>query len=235
MLSDRPEARPGDFARRCAAVRAPFAGVLSNEPGDSLVVQGPGVDTDRMLALVGGSAQVLGLPTEHGGSGFPSPWTALGVFAAIRGCVGEIANTRVAVQGAGFVGARLVELLTDAGAEVVVADLDSAKAAATGARTVPPSGILDVDCDVFSPNARDAALSTADVDRLRCRFVAGSANGQVADEAAARRLVERGIRHVPEEIAGSGWILNLAAELEPGGWSEAAATAKVTEIERLAC
>lgn len=235
MLSDRPEARPGDFARRCAAVRAPFTGVVASDPGDSLVVRGLDIDDERMRAVVGGPARVLGRPIDRGGSGFPSPWTALGVFAAIRACVGDPSGARIAVQGAGFVGSHLVGLLIDAGADVVVADLDPSKAAAVGASVVAPEEILDAECDVFSPNARDAALTVADVDRLRCRFVAGCANGQISDDAAAARLAARGIRHVPEEIAGSGWILNLAAELEPGGWTEERATGKVMTIEALAC
>jgi len=198
------------------------------------VVQGPGFTTEEMIELAKTSDRVLGLPREHGGSGFPSPWTALGAFAAIRACAGDLRGARVAVLGTGHVGARLVRLLLDAGASVVAADLDRERAGATGADVVSPDELPEVECDVFSPNARGEAVSPETARRLRCRFVAGSANDQVPDPEAAAVLARRGVRHVPEEIAGSGWILNLAAELDPGGYDESRARKRVLEIEAIA-
>ena len=95
--------------------------------------------------------------------------------------------------------------------------------------------LFDVPCDVFSPNARGAAITRDTAPRLNCAFVAGAANGQLEDPTAGAFLIGRGMHYVSEEIAGSGWILNLAAELEPGGWTEAGAKARVMTIEGLAC
>ena len=55
---------------------------------------------------------ITGLPVERGGSGDPSPMTAWGVFCGMRAALAEaglgddLAGVRVAVQGAGHVGAR---------------------------------------------------------------------------------------------------------------------------------
>jgi len=255
QLHRGPVADPDDFGRRCAAVGAPFNGRVLADLDDATpaeiaaslaasitagtgpvyVSQGMGFTADDMTAIRDGFERVLGLPVEHGGSGFPSPFTALGAFAAIRGCVGDVNGCRIAVLGTGFVGAHLVTLLTDAGAEVYAADLDHAKAEATGAAVVDPDDLFDVPCDVFSPNARGPAITRGTAPRLNCAFVAGAANGQLGDSSAGAFLIGRGIRYVPEEIAGSGWILALAAELEPGGFSEAGAKALIMRIEGLAC
>src|SRR5687767_5091870 len=77
---------------------------------------------------------VTGVDPAKGGSGDPSPLTAVGVVAAMRAVFdvldGEpsVAGRRVAVQGAGHVGRNLVRDLVEAGAEVVVADVNEDRA-----------------------------------------------------------------------------------------------------------
>ena len=93
--------------------------------------------------------------------GVAAPFTALGVFQALQGALWhlgmDVAGITVAVQGAGAVGTRLCALLRDAGAGIVVADVDAAAAAAVpGARVVAPEEIHAVEADV-SPPARSVA------------------------------------------------------------------------------
>jgi leucine dehydrogenase len=65
-----------------------------------------------------------------GGSGDPSPMTAIGVLAAMHAVARKLdgdrslAGKRVVVQGAGHVGSHLVRLLVEEGASVGVADID---------------------------------------------------------------------------------------------------------------
>ena len=72
---------------------------------------------------------VTGTSTAHGGSGDPSPATALGVFSSLLAAADytfgspDLAGRRVAVQGVGKVGHAYVGLLVEAGAEVLVADV----------------------------------------------------------------------------------------------------------------
>src|SRR5579884_3801747 len=74
--------------------------------------------------------------------------TARGALYAIRATVEhvfgspDLSGRSVLVQGAGAVGAVLARELTDAGARVVVSDVDEARAAATGCETVPPDRVL---------------------------------------------------------------------------------------------
>ena len=78
-----------------------------------------------------------------GGPGSGAPATALGVFTAVRAAVAEaglgdgnggVTGLRLLVQGLGAVGARVAELAAEAGAELLVADLDPERCtAAAGA------------------------------------------------------------------------------------------------------
>lgn len=199
---------------------------LADDPDPPWLLAGPGTDFAAFRSLREVYPRLLGLD-----SGDPSPFTALGVLAAIRACVPDLSAATVAVQGVGRVGAELCRLLVEAGAAVVAADPRGVRAAST--EVVPADAVFDVPCDVFSPNARDVPLDAAAIARLRCRFVAGSANGQLA-EGAEELLRARGIRWVPEWIAGAGWLLNQVAETDPGGYDEVRARERVRAIEGFA-
>ena len=77
---------------------------------------------------------VFGKSVEAGGSGSPSPPTAMGVFHGIRASLehafgsDDPAGRTVAIQGAGGVGDPLAGYLADAGATVLVGDIDPARA-----------------------------------------------------------------------------------------------------------
>jgi glutamate dehydrogenase/leucine dehydrogenase len=151
--------------------------------------------------------------------------TAIGVHAGIRASVEhvfgspELRGRSVLVQGAGAVGAALVRLLLDDGAEVLVADVDEARAAATGATVVTADDAIAVECDVYAPCAVGGTLDAESIPRLRCRIVAGSANNQLAEPADARRLHERGILYAPDYVVNAGGVIQLIG-LVDHGWDE---------------
>jgi leucine dehydrogenase len=164
---------------------------------------------------------VTGVDVAVGGSGDPSPMTAIGVYEGMRAACqhldgsSELDGRSVVVQGCGHVGAALVRLLLDAGATVEVADLDRLRAeelARDGARVVPLEGLLERECDVLAPCALGAVLSHDSVPRLRCRIVCGAANNQLEDEAAGDALRERGILYAPDYVVNAGGIINIAEE-----------------------
>ncbi|MDP2952642.1 MAG: amino acid dehydrogenase [Chloroflexota bacterium] len=167
---------------------------------------------------------VTGLPLSGGGSGDPSPATALGIMAGMRACLEEVfgnASLRgktVAVQGVGKVGSSLARLLRKEGAILVVSDVDKAAAQRmreeVKATVVAPEDIYDVPCDVFSPNAYGAVLNDHTIPRLRCRIMAGGANNQLEDEERhGDALLQRGILYGPDYILNAGGIINLSVEL----------------------
>jgi leucine dehydrogenase len=171
---------------------------------------------------------VFGRTEGAGGSGDSGPSTAQGVFHAIRAAAdhafgsSELGGRRIVVQGAGAVGRVLVGLLIEAGAELVVSDLDGARADAVArrawGRTVPPERAYEEPCDVFAPCATGGVLNAETIPRLRCRLVVGAANNQLATPEDAQRLRDAGILYVPDFAANAGGVLHLAG-LEALGWS----------------
>ena len=174
------------------------------------------------------------------GSGNPSPLTALGVFAGLGAVLAEafgeadFEGRTVLVQGLGAVGSALAKRLADAGARVVACDLDEAKAKGLarehGWEHAGNDEWLDVECDVYSPCARGATLSDATIPRLKCRAVGGAANNQLAEPRHADALAARGIVYAPDYVINAGGIINVAAELAPGGYDPAAARRRTEAI-----
>jgi leucine dehydrogenase len=174
-----------------------------------------------------GDMDTVGLETDHvvglsARSGDPSPRTARGVFRAIEAAVrhrfgAEPRGMRVAVQGCGGVGRHLVAELRRAGAEVRVADVDAARAAAVaaefGAMVVAADAIHAAEAEVFAPCALGAVLNAATIPSLRATIVAGGANNQLAAEEDGLRLAERGILYVPDYVANAGGVITGVSEL----------------------
>jgi leucine dehydrogenase len=162
---------------------------------------------------------VYGASESGGDSG---PGTARGVFHGIRATVEhafgspDLAGRSVLVQGVGAVGANLARELADAGARVLVSDVDEARAAATGFETVAANDVFGFDVDVFAPCAVGAVLNSETIPLLNCRAVAGAANNQLLEPADADRLRERGILFAPDYIVNSGGVIYLIALVDEG-------------------
>ncbi|MFM8999788.1 MAG: Glu/Leu/Phe/Val dehydrogenase dimerization domain-containing protein [Actinomycetota bacterium] len=182
---------------------------------------------------------VFGRTVGAGGSGTSAPATAVGVDRAIRAALrfafgsGDPGGRTIAIQGVGAVGALLAAQLADAGADVLVADVDGggapAVAGGVGARELAPSAILEADCDVLSPCATGGVLDAATIERLRCRIVAGAANNQLEHDRDGERFLDRGIVYVPDFVANAGGIIHLAS-LELLRESEAELDARLAAI-----
>jgi leucine dehydrogenase len=159
------------------------------------------------------------------GGGNSGRGTAIAVHAGLEACAehvfgsSDLRGRSVLVQGAGAVGEVLVKLLQDDGADVLVSDVDEARARATGAAVISPDDVYDTECDIYSPCAVGGTLNAGTIRRLRCRVVGGSANNQLAEPADAARLHERGILYAPDFIINAGGIIQLYL-LEDRGVSE---------------
>jgi len=161
--------------------------------------------------------------------------TARGALHAIRATVEhafgspDLAGRSVLVQGAGSVGAVLAHELADAGARVLVSDVDESRAAGTGCETVSPERVLETEVDLYSPCAVGGMLDGESISRLACRAITGCANNQLADPEAAQRLQERGILYAPDYIVSAGGIIQLIG-LEDEGWDEAQLEERLSRI-----
>ena len=169
------------------------------------------------------------LPQEYGGGGDSSVPTAYGTYMGIKACCqyrygdDDLSGLKVAVQGLGKVGYKLVKHLLEEDVEVVGADVDEEKnsrARELGIEIVAPEEIYDVDCDIFSPNALGAVINDDTIDRLSCDIVAGSANNVLAEDRHAAELAEKDILYAPDFVINAGGMILVCDEMEPGGFDE---------------
>jgi leucine dehydrogenase len=197
-----------------------------------------GVSPADMAVVARATRYVHGVDFEDGSTIDPGPYTARGVLRAIAASLEvaygnpDPAGRRVLVQGVGDVGRPLAELLAQAGARVLVSDVDGERAdriaGEIGGRRVPAESALGTPCDVFAPCAIGGILNEASVERLKCRIVAGSANAQLVEPGVADRLHERGIVYAPDFVANGGGAAALG--LIALGEDESAALRKVDAI-----
>lgn len=179
---------------------------------------------------------------ERGSSGDPSPFTAAGVAmgmevaAESRFGSANLAGRKIAIQGLGAVGMPLAEELHARGAKIVAADLDPSRLARAkqefDAEIVDIDAILATSCDILAPCALGAAIDEASLPELRCAIVAGSANNQLATPAMGDALFECGIAYAPDYIINAGGLINIAQELEAGGYKRTMALAALDVIPK---
>jgi leucine dehydrogenase len=231
--------RPGETLsrRRRRDALADFGDTVDMLGGRYVTAEDVGTSSRDMEVIGSVTRHVTGLARSKGGSGDPSPYTALGVEAAIRvSCERAFGSSTlkgrsVSVVGLGHVGARVAQRCARAGARVVAADVNPAKEAIAkrlGARWVTPERAFEADVDVFAPCALGGTLTYESVPRLRCAVVAGAANNQLADDGVADLLGARGILWAPDFVANAGGIINIAVELE--GYDPAVARKRVRGI-----
>ncbi len=182
-----------------------------------------GVSPSDMKEVATQTRFVAGLDDGAAASGDPSPVTARGVYLGMREAAkrgfgsDDMTGRTIAVQGVGHVGGRVCQMLAEAGANLVIADVDQEALAeisrTTGAKVVEPGDIYDVQADIFSPNALGAIVNPETVDRLKVKLIAGGANNQLSSPDMGETLNQRGILYVPDYVINGGGIINVAAEI----------------------
>jgi leucine dehydrogenase len=181
---------------------------------------------------------VSGISEHLGGSGDPSPATALGVLWAMRAVAERLwgdpslEGRHVCVNGVGKVGGALADHLHAAGARLTVADVRPEAAEAvvqrTGAEVVPPDRAHALPCDVYSPCALGGALSEATIRALGAAAVVGCANNQLATPQDAQRIHDSGVLYAPDYVVNAGGVINIAEEKD--GYDRPRAEARIRGI-----
>jgi leucine dehydrogenase len=233
-----PGPPPGGKARR--AVLEDFGDTVGILEGAYYTAEDVGTSSRDMTVISERTKYVTGLPRGRGGSGDPSPFTAIGVLAAMRSSCERVYGSTslkgktIAVIGVGRVGERLARLLSREGAKLVIADIDESKkslAKERKARWSDPTTALLADVDIVAPCALGGMVNGHSVQRLRCEIVCGSANNQLAHDGLAEDLAARGILYAPDFIANAGGLINVATELDPEGYDAARTKRRALGIE----
>ena len=208
---------------------------------NGLFYTGPDYGTsseDMDIIAETGSPYIFGRTQAAGGAGNPGPFTALGVFISIKMAAERIfgeaslAGKRVLVQGVGSVGRELIRMLHEAGAEILISDVDEAPIeyfkTKLGLKSVSPTAVYKEPCDIFVPCAVGGVLNKENILSFKCQAVAGAANNQLGNPEDAIHLRDRAILYIPDFIANSGGAIAIIG-MEISGWSQEEAEKRVIE------
>ena len=122
-----------------------------------------------------------------------------GIEAAVNQQFGtsSLEGLAITVQSLGHVGQLIRHQLAEAGARLVVADLDEDRVKAVvaqyGAVAADPARIHQANVDVFAPCALGTILNDQTIPQIRANVVVGAANNQLAEDRYGNVLRERGI------------------------------------------
>jgi leucine dehydrogenase len=177
-----------------------------------------GTTPEDMKRVAAATPFVMGVADGH--SEDPGPYTALGVFAGIEAAARHrygdpsLSGRSVLVQGVGDVGLPLAEMLADAGARLLLCDIDGEQARTAAVslegEVVAPEDMYDRAVDIYAPCAVGATLNPTSIPRLQCEIVAGSANNQLQSTEDAELLHERGVLYAPDYIINAGGAIAFA-------------------------
>jgi leucine dehydrogenase len=203
--------------------------------GTFITAEDIGTTPADMQYVLQETSHVAGLP---GKSGDPSPVTAHGVFKAMEACAKhrwgstDVSGKTVAIQGCGNTGYYLGRELANAGAKLLVADLDELKIRRMidefGATRVDRAEILSADADILAPCAFGGILNDETIPRLKVEMIVGSANNQLLENRHGEVLHELGILYAPDYVANAGGVINGCREVL--GWDTADAERRVDGI-----
>ncbi len=230
----------GEFDR--TALFEAFGRAVESLGGQYITAEDVGVSPDDMVAVRRSTKHVVGLPEGKAASGDPSPVTAEGVFRGMKVCIErglgktDLSGVRVAIQGAaGHVGSYLAGHLAEAGAELVITDINEEGLkrleAAHGATIVGLDEIYDQDVDVFAPCALGAVINPDTIDRIKAKIIAGAANNQLSTIEMGAEIQKRGKLYAPDYVLNAGGIINVMGEIA-GDFDPAWVQGKLQGLEK---
>jgi glutamate dehydrogenase/leucine dehydrogenase len=214
-----------------------FAAAVNRQDGRYITAEDVGTTQADMDLIQQTTPFVAGTSTSRGGSGDPSPATALGVVVAMEAAAARrwgtgLEGRTVLVLGAGKVGGNVVRLLVQRHAVVIASDLNHDKVEdavqAGAARIVDPSDALGTPADILCPCGLGGILTQDAVAGLNFEIIVGGANNQLATPAVAETLAAAGTLYIPDFLANAGGIINIAQEAD--GYDHARALQAVGRI-----
>lgn len=213
-----------------------FGRYVQSLGGRYWVAEDVGISVDDIRVIMQETDYAFGVPD---GSGDPSPFTALGVFEGIKAAVkfqmgrDDLDGLKVAVQGVGHVGYYLCGHLHNAGAQLIVTDInqDALKRVIHDydATVVAPNAIYHQDVDVYAPCALGATINDETLPQLQATIIAGAANNQLKTPAHGDILHEKGVLYAPDYVINAGGMINASGDIR-GTYSREWATQKTLSL-----
>ncbi len=193
---------------------------VNNFTGQYIAAEDVGVNTQFVDWMALETKHVMGGEKVAIG-GDPSPYTAKGVFNAMKACLAhrgeavDFTGKTIAIQGVGSVGHYLAKLLSDAGARIIVADikegnLDRARSI-KGVEITDTDSILSTECDILAPCALGSVITGSNISTLNTPIICGAANNVLEDpDEDAVLLNNADILYAPDFVVNAGGLIELA-------------------------
>ena len=181
----------------------------------------------------------VGGEIESGGSGDPSPWTALGVYNSIKAVAEKklkksMSELKVGIEGVGSVGYRVAELLHKEGVKLNVADINSSftqrASDQLGAKILTTKELCAAKQDIYSPCAIGQTVNEETVAAMQCSAIVGAANNQISESSIYKQIIDKKILYCPDFVVNAGGVISVGAELNQGGWDMQWVEQKVSKI-----
>jgi leucine dehydrogenase len=130
----------------------------------------------------------------------------------------------VGIKGLGKVGLGVVKLLQEKSFNLLAADIDKeainlAQQFADNLVLVAPEEITTYQLDIYVPCALGNDINEHNASQLRAKLICGGANNQLSSPDVDNILYQNDILYVPDYLANAGGLINVADELEPGGYN----------------
>ena len=201
-----------------------FGEFVHSLSGRYITAEDVGMETKDMDIVNDVTPYVTGISESRGGSGNPSPVTALGVYMGMKAAAkykfgsDNLEGKKVLVQGIGHVGETLVDYLTKEGALVQISDINETRldevSKKYGATIFRGTDLYTADVDIYAPCALGATINDDTVHKIQAKIIAGAANNQLADENVhGPILMQRGILYAPDFLINAGGIISVNSEI----------------------
>jgi glutamate dehydrogenase (NAD(P)+) len=189
------------------------------------------MDTYSMHTRATETAVVTGKPLIVGGSLGRREATGRGCMIVTLGAMEKLGirakDASVAVQGFGNVGSVSAQLLSEQGCRIVgISDISGAYHNKNGidigkaldwtakhrtlagfkeADLISQEELLELECDVLVPAAKEEQITASNADKIRARIICEGANGPT-DAGADPILQKKGILVIPDILANAGGV-----------------------------
>lgn len=224
---------------KTSALLTAYGRLVETLRGDYITACDVGTTVEDMDVVSTVCSSVTGRSVARGGAGDSSVLTAFGVFQGMRACAAwrwgsdSLAGRTVAISGVGKVGSHLVDHAVEAGARVLIADVDRLAVESVlhrhdQVRALAVDELPGADMDIFAPCALGGALDDGTVAVLRAEVVCGAANNQLAHDDIADVLAARGILYAPDYLVNAGGLVQVEDERHGFNFERAR-----TRVERL--
>jgi len=217
IMGDPAKLKSEAFFRR-------FGQFVESLSGRYITAEDVNINVNDINHVASETKHVTGVTSRPGGSGDPSPFTALGVFQGIKASLKhrtgshDLSRIKVAIQGCGSVGSKLATLLHKEGSSLILSDINAQRAKTLctelGAEYASPDSIHKASVDVYAPCALGGCINEKTIPELETNIIAGAANNQLLDEKVdGARLKERKILYAPDYVINAGGLINVYHEL----------------------